>query len=151
VWSLVATDRRVFIVKAGVIGSNVAAWDLGALSGVEVHTGFISGHVALVGPGLSSPSSVEGQAARKSAVSEAKLRDQPNVLIFARMASMDQIIRERVAVLQSLISDAHAPHASVPVALDVSDQLRKLASLRDEGIITTADFDAKKAELLSRM
>jgi hypothetical protein len=34
---------------------------------------------------------------------------------------------------------------------DPMDQLRKLAQLRDEGIISAAEFETKKSELLSRM
>jgi predicted Zn-dependent peptidase len=34
---------------------------------------------------------------------------------------------------------------------DVFEQLRKLAELRDAGIVTAEEFDAKKAELLSRL
>jgi hypothetical protein len=33
----------------------------------------------------------------------------------------------------------------------VPDQIRQLAELRDSGILTEAEFQAKKAELLSRM
>jgi uncharacterized membrane protein YeaQ/YmgE (transglycosylase-associated protein family) len=34
---------------------------------------------------------------------------------------------------------------------DVTDQIRKLAELRDEGTLTNEEFEAKKAELLSRL
>jgi uncharacterized membrane protein YeaQ/YmgE (transglycosylase-associated protein family) len=34
---------------------------------------------------------------------------------------------------------------------DVSEQLRRLGELRDEGVITPEDFERKKAELLARM
>ena len=34
---------------------------------------------------------------------------------------------------------------------DVTEQIRKLAELRDEGTITNEEFEAKKAELLSRL
>jgi hypothetical protein len=33
----------------------------------------------------------------------------------------------------------------------VGDEIRKLAELRDSGILTEAEFPAKKAERLSRM
>ena len=36
-------------------------------------------------------------------------------------------------------------------AVDIPDQIRKLAVLRDQGILTDHEFQAKKAELLSRM
>ncbi len=38
-----------------------------------------------------------------------------------------------------------------PPASSVAEQLRQLAELRDQGVITPAEFDAKKAELLQRM
>ncbi len=37
------------------------------------------------------------------------------------------------------------------VTNEIPDQIRKLAELRDSGVLTEAEFDAKKAELLSRM
>lgn len=36
-------------------------------------------------------------------------------------------------------------------AADLGEQLRQLAALRDSGILSLAEFDAKKAEILSRM
>jgi len=44
------------------------------------------------------------------------------------------------------------PVAAVPVATpDVADQISKLATLRDQGAITSEEYEAKKAELLDRM
>jgi ribosomal protein L7/L12 len=34
---------------------------------------------------------------------------------------------------------------------DISDQIRQLGALRDEGLLTEQEFEAKKAELLSRL
>lgn len=42
-------------------------------------------------------------------------------------------------------SAASAPTASIP------DQIRQLAELRDQGILSDAEFDQKKSELLSKM
>jgi hypothetical protein len=42
---------------------------------------------------------------------------------------------------------AEAPQAP-PSEPDVAGELEKLAKLRDEGVITAADFDAKKKQLL---
>ena len=36
-------------------------------------------------------------------------------------------------------------------APDIADQITKLAALRDQGHITAAEYEAKKAELLERM
>lgn len=40
---------------------------------------------------------------------------------------------------------------TTPARLDATDQIRKLAGLRDEGLITEQEFDAKKSELLDRL
>lgn len=51
-------------------------------------------------------------------------------------------------------SKAQAPHgiAATPAAqVDVADQLHKLGSLRDAGILTDEEFATKKAELLARL
>jgi len=41
-----------------------------------------------------------------------------------------------------------APEATAPAAGDYTEQLEKLAKLRDEGVITAEDFEAKKKQLL---
>jgi hypothetical protein len=43
------------------------------------------------------------------------------------------------------------PPPGVAVPADPIEQLQKLAQLRDQGILTAAEFEAKKAELLARM
>lgn len=43
---------------------------------------------------------------------------------------------------------APAPTAATP---DVADQIAKLATLRDQGALTSEEFEAKKTELLDRM
>ena len=53
--------------------------------------------------------------------------------------------------------DRRPPRRPAPTAVaasrppDVADQIAKLATLRDQGAITTEEFEAKKAELLDRM
>ena len=47
-----------------------------------------------------------------------------------------------------------APAAAAPrppPALSLAEQLQQLADLRDRGVLTTAEFEAKKAQLLERM
>jgi hypothetical protein len=46
---------------------------------------------------------------------------------------------------------AHSPPAIRAPRPDVLEQLRKLGELRDAGLLTDAEFDAKKAELLGRI
>jgi hypothetical protein len=63
--------------------------------------------------------------------------------------------RERVARLGRLIDEAHrrdaSPAAPAAPATDtsVAEELRKLADLRSEGVLTDDEFAALKAKLLS--
>lgn len=41
--------------------------------------------------------------------------------------------------------------SSAPAAVSYADELKKLAALRDAGIVTPDEFDAKKADILARM
>jgi hypothetical protein len=52
------------------------------------------------------------------------------------------------------VSPASAPPpapAAAATAVDVTDQIAKLADLKERGAITQEEFDAKKAELLGRI
>ena len=50
------------------------------------------------------------------------------------------------------VAPAPAPAAPAPAPVeDVTQTLAKLADLRDKGVITAADYEAKKAELLGRI
>jgi len=46
---------------------------------------------------------------------------------------------------------AAAPAAAPTTAATVPEQIQQLADLRDRGVITAAEFEAKKAQLLERM
>jgi hypothetical protein len=49
------------------------------------------------------------------------------------------------------VAQAPAPTPVIDTADEVADALGRLGELRDKGVITPAEFEAKKAELLSRM
>lgn len=55
--------------------------------------------------------------------------------------------------LMGLVLKGSQPAAAVaaPVQPDVMDQLKKLGELRDAGVLTPEEFDAKKADLLDRL
>jgi len=46
---------------------------------------------------------------------------------------------------------AAAPTAESATSASVADQIRQLGELRDQGLVTPDEFEAKKAELLQRM
>ena len=58
----------------------------------------------------------------------------------------------RSSRLGQVIADAGATAASAPApAPSIADQINQLATLRDQGHLTPAEFEAKKNELLDRM
>jgi Short C-terminal domain len=57
-------------------------------------------------------------------------------------------VQNRAAPTAAPAPPAAAPAATAP---SIPDQLKKLAELRDMGILSNDEFDAKKKELLSRM
>ena len=61
----------------------------------------------------------------------------------------------RSAIMSLVIAAGHPPSPTPPAPTapepDVADQIRKLAELRDAGIVSEEEFQTKKAELLKRM
>jgi membrane protein YdbS with pleckstrin-like domain len=84
-------------------------------------------------------------------VSEFENIRQPNRVqneIYIQMEGNENRKFDRVA--QGLAANPPATPAG-PAPLPLHEQLEKLAELRDRGVLTEAEFQAKKAELLSRM
>jgi len=61
----------------------------------------------------------------------------------------------RSAIMPLVIAAGQPPSQAVPAPNaaepDAADQIRKLAELRDAGIVSEEEFQTKKAELLQRM
>jgi hypothetical protein len=55
------------------------------------------------------------------------------------------------AQIRELASSARRPSAPSPPSPDIPDQIRKLAKLKDDGIISSEEFEAKKTELLRKL
>jgi hypothetical protein len=56
------------------------------------------------------------------------------------------------AVAESGAAVAGVPAQTPPIVQEsIPDQIKQLADLRDQGIVTNEEFEAKKADLLARM
>lgn len=65
---------------------------------------------------------------------------------------MEAYGRRRASFMASQMAPpAPAPAEAAPTAPSIPDQLQQLADLRDRGVISAAEFEQKKAELLGRM
>jgi hypothetical protein len=149
--AIIATDRRALVFKKGFMagasfGSELTSWAYRALTGVQIHTGMMSGAVVLQGP---------GQPGTRTSYWKGDDSDPhmaPNAIPLSRPFDG---ARERVARLGRLIDEAHRRDASPTVQApssannSVAEELRKLADLRSEGVLTDAEFATLKAKLLA--
>ena len=55
---------------------------------------------------------------------------------------------QREVYAEQAYAEQTAPAAAAPAAGDYTAELEKLAKLRDEGVISAEDFEAKKKQLL---
>ncbi|WP_225228766.1 SHOCT domain-containing protein [Bacillus sp. PS06] len=58
------------------------------------------------------------------------------------------IAQELKSLIDSLLHSSSNQTASINTSVDVADQIKKLADLRDGGILTEEEFNAKKKQLL---
>jgi hypothetical protein len=72
----------------------------------------------------------------KAAMTDLNIQSQP----------LDDADRQEMAAIQS--SSSPAPSQPVEGQEDYIEELQKLAVLRDEGVITTEEFETKKKRLL---
>ena len=66
----------------------------------------------------------------------------------ADASSARQLLEELISGGNSPVSDGR-PSPTPPI--DIADQIRKLDELRSQGLLSDAEFEAKKTQLLDRM
>jgi Short C-terminal domain len=153
--AMIGTSRRVFVYKKGFMagasfGSELTSWDYRHLVGVQLHTGMLSGAVVLQAPGQS------GTATSTWKQGDADPYKAPNAIPIKRPW---EPAADGVARLRQLIDEAHQPPSGVVSASPSSQaqapdpivQLKQLGELRDAGVLTDKEFEAKKAKILGRI
>jgi hypothetical protein len=166
--AVIATTHKVLIVKTGLMagqtfGGKATLYDYRNIMGVEVRTGFARAEFELIVPGLATPA---GNRTRD----RVKAAESPNAIVFGAtdqklFQSMAAQIRmmasqplagtaQPATAQQPLAGLVHLPAAAANQATPhapIPEQIRQLAELHAAGILTNAEFTAKKAELLRRM
>lgn len=122
---MLATNRRIVFYAKKLGGYDLEAFPYGNISSFEQSK-------SMMGYQLSFHAS--GNRVKLKGVSD---RDA--------FEKFTELIKTRIG------STASAETSAATSADDVFDQLRKLGDLRDAGIVTTEEFEAKKAELLARL
>jgi len=144
---LVATDRRAIVIKAGPratgtwFGKKNASFGYQQITSVDLHTGIMDGYVEVSAGGVQN----------RNVGRTAQLIDADNICPFNKWdeGSFRQVVEVIRHHLYRPSGQSSAPGASV--AQSIPDQIGALAQLRDAGVLTSAEFDAKEVELLSRM
>lgn len=151
--TLVVTDRKVLIIKTGwmagsTLGAKVTAFDYRTITSVEVRTGPVMGAFSISSGGVAQRDrtywGMNPDDAYKS----------PDAIPIAKVQAPDfqkaaALIRELAASSSAGTLGSQRP-APRPQA-DPIDQLKRLAELRDAGVLSDEEFEIKKAELLARM
>src|SRR5579884_1056463 len=124
--ALLVTDRRVIFFTKRLDGYEMSDHVYGLLTSVDYKKGVITGNLNLSASG-----------------------DHYHISMIPKndVERVAQCIRSQMAAVRS--------HAAPPAAQSntsgIPEQIKKLAVLHEQGILTDSEFAAKKADLLSRM
>lgn len=133
---IVATDRRVLFLSAGVMGSQFEDIPLSKITSVQQSSAMLSASLVVHASGT------------KVEISNVIPKDAAKTLaeyVRARTSDHPPATTATTAAPATAATSATSVPASEP---DVTDQIRKLAELRDEGLLTDEEFAAKKRNLL---
>lgn len=120
---LCATQKRILFINKGIFSLKVEEFPLKSLSSISSESGVIFAKVKIFASG-------------NNAEIEQAPKEDAKRLVNEMRTLMGQ--REKSAEV--------APIKSEP---DIYEQLEKLAALKDKGIITDEEFQAKKSQILS--
>jgi len=158
--TLVALADRVVILKPGFAanatgGCRVTTIHYREMTGIQVNTGRLMGVLQVTSPSYPAVRAdywTAANKATKAGVDSASVA--PNCIPIAKRQV--EMWEPRLQELRSLISRAHAPRSdgsptTAAQAPSAADRLKQLAELRDAGIVTDEEFEAKKTQLLGEL
>jgi hypothetical protein len=147
--ALILTEHRALIIKIGFMagqtfGGKVTSFEYRNITAVEVRMSLMTGSFEISAGGVQGAERSYWKAESPNSAWKAPNTIPINRSEFPKFQLAANAIRERSAIALAM------PTAQSP-ASDVPDQLRRLADLRDQGVLTNEEFQAKKTELLARM
>ncbi|MFG1790355.1 PH domain-containing protein [Nocardia sp. NPDC049149] len=127
---VVLTDHRVLFLFHGMIRKRLEDFPLRTISSVQTSSGLRTGELKIFASG------------NTATIAKVKKDD---------LAPLADAIRQSVANPTTQPAPALAPAPAPAPAPNIADQIRQLADLHASGILTDAEFAAKKQDLLNRM
>lgn len=143
---LLVTNKKVAIIKKGPaawatggFGLKTKSFILSNIASTDVHKRLMTCDLEIVSAGMVEKSH---GGFFSSAGSE-------SIFQFEQQHYEDML--NLVNDIRALIYSAKSPPAAQAVGLDIPSQIEKLAKLKEQGIISTEEFETKKQDLLSRL
>lgn len=119
--TLAVTDRRIIIFSKKLGGYDVQDFAYGLLASVDHKKGMMFGNIDLRAAG-------DG--------------------IHLQQVDKNEVERIAQAIRDRMLAAHDHKNSPAPSAISVADEIRKLASLRVEGLISAEQFETKKGQLL---
>ena len=124
---LVATDRRLVFVDKGIFSLKVEDFPYDRIASIEAKTGMLMGQLTIYASG-----------------NKEEIHQVPK----HRVHPLADWIRAKIH--EDKAASQPQPVATIPTEpLSIADELAKLAALRDQGILTEAEFNEQKQRLLT--
>lgn len=148
---LICTDRRVIILKGGfmtgqIFGNDAYQEPYSNIAGVQVTFHLMSGYFELNAGGMQNSMKSYWSSNRKSDPSKA-----PNCVSLNSRRQAEKFRSACSFILTKIDESRRGVVAASPAPVSIPEQISQLAGLRDQGILTAEEFEAKKKDLLSRM
>jgi len=140
--TIFATEKRFVIRNPTMLGlrASVESVPYDKITSIKVERGMFTSTLVIRSPGLSELT---------------RLGQRTGLLAWGRgeEGSIDAIPKDRAEQLLKVATEgmerAKAPKVTVPT-ISIADEIKKLAELKDAGILTEKEFQAKKKELLAK-
>jgi hypothetical protein len=144
---LAATDSRVVIIKTGItggsffkpIGTTCNSFPYEQIASIDYQWAVLEGTLKIA---------VSGLRDWRLPVFESKDRAANIITFDVNSREKFMLVRDKINELRQAFQSKATP---TMVADSIPDQIKKLAELRDAGILTSEEFESKKTELLKRM
>jgi hypothetical protein len=127
---VVLTDWRLLFVQDGLMSQTTEDFPLDKVSSVQWSSGMFLGNIMIFASG------------NKSEIQSVNKEDGKEIV---------DKIRHRLAAPGEPTGSPSAPTSQASAVPDPIEQLRRLGELRDAGVVTPEEFEAKKADLLGRL
>jgi len=152
--SFVVTDLRV-LRSEGLVQRRTSETLLSSLSDVRLNVGFIGKQLGYGDIGIMTGSGTSGADHFRSITQAVEFR---NAMMQQKMLQQqaprprrDAGSTEAAGVPRDADAGGTATSPAGSAAADAATTIRHLGELRDQGLITAEEFDAKKAEVLARI